>query len=188
MYIHGLYCQCQCWIPFDCKFAEKWVNLPKAFAGEPAIFTTVVPAPAGALVQRLSCLLGKSEIAGSNPTLAFKFQRNKMFLPCSFVKIQYSGEPQWPRGSVLGLRPPGLKFRIMCLEGSVNLIHHPQEVLLAQFSLYVHKGGLKSHSFHFFASTFYQQTQDPILVQCWATVCDAGPTLIQHRIYISFFF
>ena len=26
--------------------------------------------------------------------------------------------------------------------------HHPQEVLLSQFSLYVHKGGLKPHSFH----------------------------------------
>ena len=30
--------------------------------------------------------------------------------------------------------------------------HHPQEVLLAQFSLYVHKGGLKPDSFHFFCS------------------------------------
>ena len=27
--------------------------------------------------------------------------------------------------------------------------HHPQEVLLAQFSLYVHKGGLKPDPFHF---------------------------------------
>ena len=27
--------------------------------------------------------------------------------------------------------------------------HHPQEVLLAQFSLYVHKSGLKPGSFHF---------------------------------------
>ena len=27
--------------------------------------------------------------------------------------------------------------------------HHPQEVLLAQFSLYVHKGGLKPDSAHF---------------------------------------
>ena len=27
--------------------------------------------------------------------------------------------------------------------------HHPQEVLLAQFSLYVHKGGLKPESFYF---------------------------------------
>ena len=31
--------------------------------------------------------------------------------------------------------------------------HHPQDVILAQFSLYVHKGGLKPHSFHFI---FYQ--------------------------------
>ena len=30
--------------------------------------------------------------------------------------------------------------------------HHPQEVLLAQFSLYVHKGGLKPDSFHFYLS------------------------------------
>ena len=40
----------------------------------------------------LSCLLGQSEIAGSNPALAYKFQRNKMFLPCSLVKIQYCWE------------------------------------------------------------------------------------------------
>ena len=31
--------------------------------------------------------------------------------------------------------------------------HHPQEVLLAQFSLYVHKGGLKPDSFHFLCSS-----------------------------------
>ena len=33
--------------------------------------------------------------------------------------------------------------------------HHPQEVLLAQFSLYVHKGGLKPDLFYFMA-TIYQ--------------------------------
>ena len=33
--------------------------------------------------------------------------------------------------------------------------HHPQEVLLAQFSLYVHKGGRKPDSFHFYLSTYY---------------------------------
>ena len=33
------------------------------------------------------CLLGKSEIAGSSPTLAFTFQRNKTCLPRSLVKI-----------------------------------------------------------------------------------------------------
>ena len=30
--------------------------------------------------------------------------------------------------------------------------HHPQEVILAQFSLYMHKGGLKPDSFHFVLS------------------------------------
>ena len=32
---------------------------------------------------------------------------------------------------------------------SLHSSHHPQKVLLAQFSLYVHKGGIKHHSFHF---------------------------------------
>ena len=32
--------------------------------------------------------------------------------------------------------------------------HHPQEVLLAQFSLYVHKGGLKPDSFHLCKTVF----------------------------------
>ena len=34
---------------------------------------------------------------------------------------------------------------------SSHSFHHPQEILLAQFSLHVHKGGLKPDSFHFFA-------------------------------------
>ena len=33
---------------------------------------------------------------------------------------------------------------------SSQSFHHPQEVLLAQFSLYVHKGGLKPDSFYFY--------------------------------------
>ena len=39
--------------------------------------------------------------------------------------------------------------------------HHPQGVLLAQFSLYVHKGGLKPDSFHFLP---YDTAQYPIHV------------------------
>ena len=34
--------------------------------------------------------------------------------------------------------------------------HHPQEVLPAQFSLYVHKGGLKPDSFHFILHCRYE--------------------------------
>ena len=39
------------------------------------------------------CLLVRSEIAYSSPALAFKFQRNKMFPPCSIVNIEYCGQP-----------------------------------------------------------------------------------------------
>ena len=76
-----------------------------------------------ALVQWLKLHAWKSEIAGSFPALAFKFQRNKMFLPCSLAKNKNCGEPPWPRGSVLG--QPWLKFRIMCLAGSVTLFISP---------------------------------------------------------------
>ena len=44
----------------------------------------------------------------------FKFQSHR-----SLVMIQYCGEPPWPRGTVLDLKPPALEFRIMCLEGSI---------------------------------------------------------------------
>ena len=42
-----------------------------------------------------------------------------MFTPRSLVKIYYCVELRWPKGSVLALRPPGLEFRILCLEGSI---------------------------------------------------------------------
>ena len=62
--------------------------------------------------------------------------------------------------------------------------HHPQEVLLAQFSLYVHKGGLKPDSFHLHVErhqTRSQQTRgvEPMLFQCWASAVGGGPTLKQ---------
>ena len=49
--------------------------------------------------------------------------------------------------------------------------HHPQEVLLTHFSLYMHKGGLKPRSFKIFYA---------MLFQSWFTVVDDGPTLKQH--------
>ena len=59
-----------------------------------------------------------------------------MFLPRSLVKIQYCGEPPWPRGSVLGLGPPGFEFRFLCLK-AVSSHSSPSKL------------ALKPHSFHF---------------------------------------
>ena len=101
------------------------------------------------------CLLGKSEIADSSPALAFHVSKSKMFPPCSILKIEYCGQPTWPRDNVLGRRPTGLNFK-SCVWRAVSphSYHHPQEVLLAQFSLYVNKCGVKPHSFYFI--TFYK--------------------------------
>ena len=46
-------------------------------------------------------------------------QRNKNVSSTSTCESQYCGEPPWPRGSVLDLRPPGIEFRVLCLEDSV---------------------------------------------------------------------
>ena len=72
-------------------------------------------------MQCLSCLLGKQEIAGSKSILAFEFQKNnkKKKSAYSYIFTINRGDPPGARGSVLGLRPPGLEFRIMFLKGSV---------------------------------------------------------------------
>ena len=73
---------------------------------------------------------------GFDPTLAFKFQRNKMFLSRSLVKIQYYGEPLWPFSASdrQGSNFESCVWRAVSSHSS----RHPQEVLLAQFGLYVH--------------------------------------------------
>ena len=77
------------------------------------------------LCSGLSRMLGKSEIAGSNPTLAFQVSKKQSVSSLLLVKIQYCGEPLWSKGSVLGHRPPGLEFRILCLEGCVISFSSP---------------------------------------------------------------
>ena len=57
-----------------------------------------------------------ARVRGSVPGIG-GLKETKMFLPT--CKTQYCGKPLWPRGSVLGLRPPGLEFRILCLEDSL---------------------------------------------------------------------
>ena len=81
-------------------------------------------------------LLGKSEIDGSNPALAFKFQKN--------VSPLFTRKKSILRGTSVG----HFEFYFWRAVSS-HLSHHPQEVRLAQCSLYVHKGGLKIIYGHF---------------------------------------
>ena len=84
-------------------------------------------------------------------------KETKMFLPHSRVKVSIVGSLR-DRECHGSLRDrvcsasdrQGSNFE-SCVWRTVSSqsSHHPQEVLLAQFSLYVHKGGLKPYSFYF---------------------------------------
>ena len=73
-------------------------------------------------------LLGKSEIAGLNPALVFKYQRNKMFLLCSLVNIQYYGDRDREVASSASSRQ-GSNFE-SCVQRAVSsrISHQPQKV------------------------------------------------------------
>ena len=75
-------------------------------------------------------------------------KETKMFLPHPRVKVSIVGSLR-VREVACSARQ-GSNFE-SCVWRTVSSqsFHHPQEVLLAQFSLYVHKGGLKPDSFHF---------------------------------------
>ena len=75
----------------------------------------------------------------------------KMFLPHPLVKLSIvvslrDREVASSASDLQGLNFESCVWRAVSSHSS----HHPQEVLLAQFSLYVHKSGLKPDSFHFY--------------------------------------
>ena len=73
-----------------------------------------------------------------------------MFLPHPRVKVSIVGSLRDREVACSASDRQGSNFE-SCVWRTVSSqsSHHPQEVLLAQFSLYVHKGGLKPNSFHF---------------------------------------
>ena len=74
-----------------------------------------------------------------------------MFLPHPCVKVSIAGSLRDREVACSASDRQGSNFE-SCVWRTVlsQSSHHPQEVLLAQFSLYVHEGGLKPDSFHFF--------------------------------------
>ena len=73
-----------------------------------------------------------------------------MFLPHPRVKVSIVGSLRDREVACSASDRQGSNFE-SCVWRTVSSqsSHHPQEVLLAQFSLYVHKGGLKPVSVHF---------------------------------------
>ena len=82
-----------------------------------------------------------------------------MFLPHHRVKVSIVGSLRDREVACSASDRQGSNFE-SCVWRTVSSqsAHYPQEVLLAQFSLYVHKGGLKPDSFHFFGAVIINKT------------------------------
>ena len=91
-----------------------------------------------------------ARVRGSVPGLG-GLKETKLFLPHPRVKVSIVGSLRDREVACSASDRQGSNFE-SCVWRTVSSqsSHHPQEVLLAQFSLYVHKGGLKLDSFHFF--------------------------------------
>ena len=89
-----------------------------------------------------------ARVRGSVPGLG-GFKETKMFLPNLRVKVSIVGRLRDREVACSASDRQGSNFE-SCVWRTVSShsSHHPQEVLLAQFSLYVHKSGLKLDSFH----------------------------------------
>ena len=87
-----------------------------------------------------------------------------MFLPHPRVKVSIVGSLRDREVACSASDRQGSNFE-SCVWRTVSSqsSHHPQEVLLAQFSLYVHKGGLKPDSFHFIIQVFLSSVSHPNL-------------------------
>ena len=86
-----------------------------------------------------------TRVRGSVPGLG-GLKETKMFLPHPRVGSLRDREVACSASDRQGSNFESCVWRTVSSQSS----HHPQEVLLAQFSLYVHKGGLKPDSFHFY--------------------------------------
>ena len=81
-------------------------------------------------------------------------KETKIFLPHPRAKVSIVGSLRDREVACSVSDRQGSNFEsCVCRTVSSHPSHHPPEVLLAQFSLYVHKGGLMPDSFHFYSQS-----------------------------------
>ena len=134
-----------------------------------------------------------ARVRGSVPGLG-GLKETKSFLPHPRVKVSIVGSLRDREVACSASDRQGSNFE-SCVWRTVSSqsSHHPQEVLLAQFSLYVHKGGLKPDSFHLhqLSNTYLQSTTpakadaEQVSFRCRASALGAEPTSKQRRLSIT---
>ena len=120
-----------------------------------------------------------ARVQGSVPGLG-GLKETKMFLPHPRVKVSIVGSLRDREVACSASDRQGSNFE-SCVWRTVSSqsSHHPQEVLLAQFSLYVHKGGLKPDSFHFISGVRYWETLHLCTNSCILALC-----MLNKKIFI----
>ena len=94
-------------------------------------------------------------------------EETKMFLPHSLLKLSIVGSLHDREVACPASDLQGLNFK-SCVWKAVSS-HHPQEVLLAQFSPYVHKSGLMPDSSHLIIQKYFSALRvEPEFSRCWA--------------------
>ena len=122
-----------------------------------------------------------ARVRGSVPGLG-GLKETKLFLPHPRVKVSIVGSLRDREVACSASDRQGSNFE-SCVWRTVSSqsSHHPQEVLLAQFSLYVHKGGLKPDSFHFWRArpiSFMFGSRPMFLVTWLSCLCYWGRWII----------
>ena len=127
----------------------------------------------GVVVSTATC---HAKVRGSFPGLG-GLKEAKLFLSHPVVKLSIVGRLCDREVACSASDLQGFNFKL-CVWSAVSShsSHHPQEVLLDQFSLYVHKSGLKPDSFHFVCSVVCPHCQYSLLCH-WVIV---SPRLPSH--------
>ena len=129
-----------------------------------------------------------ARVRGSIPSLG-GLKETEMFLTHPRVKVSIVGSLRNREVACSASDRQGSNFE-SCVWRTVSS-HHPQEVLLAQFSLYVHKGGLKPDSFHFQALCWtWGCITEPAWKRgtrtaCWQPDANSNYLNIQFNIYFE---
>ena len=122
-----------------------------------------------------------ARVRGSVPGLG-GLKETKLFLPHPRVKVSIVGSLRDREVACSASDRQGSNFE-SCVWRTVSSqsSHHPQEVLLAQFSLYVHKGGLKPDSFHFHLHNVYHLEHLNHFRFFWGVICSVVHKCVQLR-------
>ena len=136
-------------------YGSPFTEVPPSCESATMLLCDLYTLPGGGPRVVVSTAAFHARVRGSVPGLG-GLKETKKFLPHPHVKVSIVGSLRDREVACSASARHGSNFE-SCVWRTVSSqsSHYPQEVLLAQFSLYVHKGGLKRDSFHFLHPTSF---------------------------------